>query len=271
MLVAQGESPLDGPDALSFLQNGYRNRNLPEQFRAYCANAALSYERVKPVTVGGRSVDEIREEIRREIHEEQHREGEEALEKLMDQARRRREATPPSERVRRALTNALTGEDDQLSEADRALIDDIVARVVERHPVDRHISEIAPPPQPLIVVRKRPSPVIEGEALQQDCDAIDKPVVPKRAADIGTANRPPVLAQKGAEAASFGSPQPQRSLWDGYNGHDAAVVVYAAPWASFQVRSGRRFVAAEDGLITAEDKDDLADLLRAGCSVAPRD
>jgi hypothetical protein len=36
--------------------------------RAYCANAALSYERVKPVTVGGRSVDEIREEIRREVH-----------------------------------------------------------------------------------------------------------------------------------------------------------------------------------------------------------
>jgi hypothetical protein len=72
MLVAQGEPPLDGPDALSFLQNGYRNINLPEQFRAYCANAALSYERVKPVTVDGRSVEEIREEVRREIHEEQH-------------------------------------------------------------------------------------------------------------------------------------------------------------------------------------------------------
>jgi hypothetical protein len=37
MLVAQGEPPLDGPDALRFLQNGYRNRNLPEQFRAKCS------------------------------------------------------------------------------------------------------------------------------------------------------------------------------------------------------------------------------------------
>ena len=168
MLVAQGEPPLEGPDALSFLQNGYRNRNLPEQFRAYCANAALSYERVKPVTVGARSVDEIREEIRREIHKEQHREDEEAREKLMHNIRRLREATPPSERVRRALTGALTGEDDQLSEADRALIDDIVARVVEVHPVDRQISEIALPPPPPVVVRKRPD--VDCELMQHDCD-----------------------------------------------------------------------------------------------------
>jgi hypothetical protein len=71
---------------------------------------------------------------RRELYEEQHRQGKEALEKLMDEIRRRREATPPSERVRRALTDALTDKEDQISEADRALIDDIVARVTDRHP-----------------------------------------------------------------------------------------------------------------------------------------
>jgi hypothetical protein len=168
---------------------------LPEQFRAYCANAALSYERVKPVTVDGRSVEEIREEVRREIHEEQHRQGEEAREKLMDEIRRRREATPPSERVRRALTDALTDEEDQISEAGRALIDDIVARVTEGRPSHRYISEIASPPHPQVVVKKRVSPVVDADVAQYDCGmtakCVEKPDVSDRGAEMKSVAQPP--------------------------------------------------------------------------------
>lgn len=44
-----------------------------------------------------------------------------------------------------------------------------------------------------------------------------------------------------------------------------AVVVFSRPFSQFQVSSGRRFTAAEDGSITVTDEDDVEDLLRAGC------
>jgi hypothetical protein len=130
---------------------------------------------------------------RRELHEEQHRQGDEALEKLMDEIRRRREATPPSERVRRALTDALTDKEDQISEADRALIDDIVARVTDRHPY-RYISEITSPPHPPVVVKKRVSLVIDADVAQYDCDmtakSIEKPDVSDRGAEVKSVAQP---------------------------------------------------------------------------------
>jgi len=78
---------------------------------------------------------------------------------------------PPSERVRRALTDALTDEEDQIREADRALIDDIVARVTERRPSHRYISEITSPPHPPVVAKQRVSPVIDADVAQYDCDS----------------------------------------------------------------------------------------------------
>ena len=67
ILVAAGRPPLSATDALGLLQAAYMNPDLPEPLRLQSAAYALPYERVKPATVDGRSVEQIRQEVRQEF------------------------------------------------------------------------------------------------------------------------------------------------------------------------------------------------------------
>jgi hypothetical protein len=62
----------------------YTNESLPEAVRLQAAAYALPYERAKPVTADGRSVEQIREEVRQEFL----RDGEDYKERLMEEIER---------------------------------------------------------------------------------------------------------------------------------------------------------------------------------------
>jgi hypothetical protein len=84
ILVAAAQPPLRAADALGLLQAAYTNESLPEPVRLQAAAYALPYERAKPVTADGRSVEQIRQEVRQEIR----RDGEDYRERLIEEIER---------------------------------------------------------------------------------------------------------------------------------------------------------------------------------------
>jgi hypothetical protein len=84
ILVAAAQPPLRAADALGLLQAAYTNESLPEPVRLQAAAYALPYERAKPVTADGRSVEQIRQEVRQEIR----RDGEDYRERLIKEIER---------------------------------------------------------------------------------------------------------------------------------------------------------------------------------------
>jgi hypothetical protein len=85
ILVAARQPALRASDALGLLQAAYTNESLPESVRLQAAAYALPYERVKPVTVDGRSVEQIRQEVRQEFLGD----SEDARERLIEELKRR--------------------------------------------------------------------------------------------------------------------------------------------------------------------------------------
>jgi hypothetical protein len=84
ILVAAAQPPLRAADALGLLQAAYTNESLPEPVRLQAAAYALPYERAKPVTADGRSIEQIRQEVRQEIR----RDGEDYRERLIEEIER---------------------------------------------------------------------------------------------------------------------------------------------------------------------------------------
>jgi hypothetical protein len=118
-----------------------------------------------------------------------------------------------------------------------------------------HITEVTPAPQHKPAFRKRPSEVVDVEpshiGLQHDCNTAAESGGKKAGLSIGSVD--------GRSADQLPDPRSAPRV------QPIAVVVFSRPFSQFQVSSGRRFTAAEDGSITVTNADDAQDLLRAGC------
>src|SRR6516162_9828755 len=264
-------------DSLALMQAVYRGEYIATREQLYAANAAMSREHAPAKTVDGRSIEEIREEVRQEFIGG---DRDDTLDRLMDEIRRRREviiehrdrqmaawvqAGEFSERAAALVRGLWADEGDRPSHWH---IDDLAMPDGGRVGGDARISEIVPPPQPLVVGRKRRAPVfheaVDGAGAEElgKGRRIRRPPQSKNgpgdAPGIGGRNEgPPTMAASvpsiWEEPAQLGR-VPQ-----------TAIVVFATPFACYQTRSGRRFVADEDGSISTMDAGDLDDLLRAGC------
>jgi len=91
-----------------------------------------------------RSIDDIREEVRKEFMGGGDRED--YVEKILDQIRRIREATPLHERVHQYLTDDLADESGHLTDDDQQLIEQVVSLIKARRPAAHPIAQLALPP-----------------------------------------------------------------------------------------------------------------------------
>jgi hypothetical protein len=155
-------------DSLEFLRAAMSGKIWPTREQLFAARSVLPIEHPPAPTVDGRSVDEIREEVRREVFEKQHRDGEAARERLEDEIRRHREviveyrdaqlkawidAGELTERAAELVRGLWAEQGDRPFHIDSlAMPDGGRARYITR------IRETAPPPQPKVDVRRRPSP-----------------------------------------------------------------------------------------------------------------
>jgi hypothetical protein len=162
-------------DSLEFLRAAMSGKIWPTREQLFAARSVLPIEHPPATTVDGRSVNQIREEMRREIFEEQRRDGESAREQLEHEIQRHRDviieyrdaqlkawidAGELTQRVAELVRSLWAEQGDRPFHIDDLAMPDGGSGRLPR------ISEIAPPLQPQVVVRKGPSPVIEGEALQ---------------------------------------------------------------------------------------------------------
>ena len=131
-------------DSLEFLRATMMGKIWPTREQIYAAKSILPIEHPPAATIAGRSIDEIREEVRKEFMGGGDRED--YVEKLLDQIRRIREATPLHERVHRYLTEDLADESDHLTDADQQLIEQVVSLIKARHPAAHPIAPLALPP-----------------------------------------------------------------------------------------------------------------------------
>jgi hypothetical protein len=218
-------------DSLEFLRATMMGKIWPTREQIYAAKSVLPVEYPPAATVDGRSV----EEVRAEIVEEQGRENAGWREELTDEIRRHRAAIieyrdeqlrawmeageltqGAAELVRGLWAN---GADDRPFH-----IDDLAMPDGGRAGHVSLISEIARPPQPAVVVRKRPGPVVEGEAVRHDYEtadeAIEKPGIFRAkspaAADILGPTRGPISAYTkaptGAENGQLGAPTSKATI-----------------------------------------------------------
>ena len=117
----------------------------PTREQIYAAKSILTIEHPPAATIAGRSIDDIREEVREEFMGGGDRED--YVEKLLDQIRRIREATPLHERVHQYLTYDLVDESGHLTDADHQLIEQVVSLIKARRPAAHPIAQLPLPPR----------------------------------------------------------------------------------------------------------------------------
>ena len=131
-------------DSLEFLRATMMGKIWPTREQIYAAKSILAVEHLAAATIAGRSIDDIREEVRKEFMGGGDRED--YVEKILDQIRRIREATPLHERVHQYLTDDLADESGQVTDDDQQLIEQVVSLIKARRPAAHPIAQLALPP-----------------------------------------------------------------------------------------------------------------------------
>jgi hypothetical protein len=137
-------------------------------------------------------------------------------------------------------------------------------------------SEIKPPEQPAVVVRKRkPVTVNEGicgndveepKKARETAGAIRCPAGQNHAMMDNLREQAGTTASYRSEAQAPAKPPEALPLPFGEPQHQlATVILHARPHQCFQALSGNRYSADERGEIRCNDRDDIESLLRSGC------
>ena len=128
---------------------------------------------------------------------------------ILEKLERYRAAKSLSERIREHIIEEV---------GDTELADSVAALIAAKgHGREAHISEIALLPPAPVVVLKRESVLIDGAAVQHDCDTAaksgGKPSVSDRSAEKQSASRPPAKPPNASKSGSI-EPAPEPSLFD---------------------------------------------------------
>jgi hypothetical protein len=235
-------------DSLEFLRDTMCGKIWPTREQIYAAKSVLPVEYPPSTTLDRRSVEEIKEAAIAEYKEAQERDSEgyrEKFDKWLDSV----VLAAANEVACRLLGRKST-------RGNPACVVNAVTKVLAefKEGDEAHITEVTPAPQHKPAFRKRPSEVVDVEpshiGLQHDCNT---------AAESGGK---PGLSNGSVDRRSVDQlPEPRSAP----RVQPIAVVAFSRPFSQFQVSSGRRFTAAEDGSITVTDEGDVEDLLRAGC------
>jgi hypothetical protein len=187
----------------------YRSKDVPLRYRLLAAKEAKDFE---PYVKDEPETAESRAEAQREMHEMLEYFAKHAIAETIRQM-----SGSPGRSAAPAWINPLVTE-----------------ALAKRKAIETRASELVPPAQPRVAVKKR------------------EPVVVADGNDYGSGVEEPV---KAAETLEGKRKKPQL----------ATVILHARPHQCFQALSGNRYSADERGEIRCSDRDDIESLLRSGC------